>query len=116
MEYLHFDVTFYMLHHVKNMLHHVKNMSMSIFDKFPHSLKQDEPSEVEQTVDPRFQAVLHAELIDFFMHYDLMNYRLRWLLDNYQFKDFDDMKRYFDDYVVPLVKENKDADTKNLPG
>lgn len=72
-----------------------------------------ETVEEQSSVDPRFQAVLHAELIDFFSYYSLLNYRLRWFLDNYKFKDFKDLHDYYFQYVEPQLKEEQEnADNK----
>lgn len=60
--------------------------------------------EEEKPVDERLQAVLHADLIDFFSFYQLINERLRYFLVMYQFKDFNDLKSYYEKYVVPQLK------------
>lgn len=78
------------------------------------NLKVDGAIEEEARVDERMQAVLHAELVDFFMYYDLLNYRLRWLLSQYQFKDFSELKNYYDTYIIPRLDEQKDEDNKNI--
>lgn len=77
-------------------------------------LKQLEPVEEVPRIDERLQAVLHAELTDFFMYYDLLNFRLRWFLDQYDFKTFDELKEYYHTYVLPRINEQKNEDKQNL--
>ena len=65
--------------------------------------------EIEEVkpADERLQMLLQGDLVDFFSLYFVINQRLRWLLDVYQFKDFADLQRYYNDYVCPKLEENE---------
>lgn len=68
---------------------------------------QDGEIEEVRPADERLQMLLQGDLVDFFSLYFVINQRLRWLLDVYQFKDFADLQRYYNDYVRPKLEENE---------
>lgn len=84
---------------------------MSKNESYP--LYIDGEVEEERPNDDRFQAILHAELVDFFMLYNLINGRLRWLCQMYDFKDFKALSDYYCDYVEPKLKEEYE-NSKNV--
>lgn len=78
-----------------------------------YPLHVDGEVEEERPNDERFQAILYAELVDFFMLYDLINGRLRWLCHMYDFKNFNALSDYYRDYVEPKLKEEYE-NSKNV--
>lgn len=59
--------------------------------------------------DHRLQVLLHAELCDFFSYKRLLEYRLGFILDNFQFSSYDEVEQYFINYVKPHIVSSNES-------
>lgn len=77
--------------------------NVSKLQEVKEKLFVDGDSESVDAVDGRFQMLLHQELIDFFSYKRILELRLLFLLQCFQFKSYQDVERYYLEYVKPNV-------------